>query len=327
MAYTDIIHQEYNKVTKTGGTLQFAFDTPIAQDGSPHIEQLIIQLDMTLGDATDINSNFSNVFSAMRVKTGSDELINFTAPILPGAAPTTTANLKSAPLGYAVSKLGGCDDVVIVSGTNAIGNLAIPLGLSASVSHRMNFSITFGSIDTWSASEMSASTLSILAVYGTSTEAVIYGSGQQFDDTAAGTRTAVIYGKSGWNMLGVLQVNDQAADELTEVRVRNGSFRALKPSTWRLLNGDWTNGIQYFNKSLTYAPELATNNLAGQIFIDLRRLSAGAGVELDVTSTTTTTRTYFPIWVAAIGAATGNPPRQTASTKQNVTENVLSDTY
>ena len=327
MAYTDIIHQEYNKVNKAGGTLQFAFDTPIAQDGSPHIEQLIIQLDGTFASTANINSNYSQLFSAMRVKTGSDELINFTSPLIPALAPTTTPNLKAAPLGYAVSKLGGCDDVVIVSATNAIGNLAIPLGLSAAVSHRMNFSITFGSADTWSGSEMTASTLSILAVYGTSTEAVIYGSGQQFDDTAAGTRTAVIYGKQGWNMLGVLQVNDDAADALTEVRVRNGSFRALKPSTLRLLNGDWTNGIQYFNKDATYAPELATNNLAGQIFIDLRRLTAGAGVELDVTSTTTTTRTYFPIWVAPIGASTGTPPRQTAQTKQNVTENVLSDTY
>ena len=330
MAYTDIIHEEYNQLVVAGGTLQFAFDTPVAQDGSPHIEQLMIQFELGGMSAVNaVNSNFSNVFKQIRLKTGSDELINYTTTLYPGSAPTTNPLLKAAPIGYMAQKLGGCDETS-ASGTTIIGYLALPLGISASVSHRLNWTIEYNSLNTWTGATADATntTVRIFSVYGTATESVLYGSGQQFDDSANATRTAVIFGKQGWNMLGLMQVNDSAADELTDIRVRNGQFRALTPLSWRLLNGESTNGIQYFDKDVLTQPRVTrVDALSGQLFIDLRRLSAGANAELDVTSTSTTTRTYYPIWVAPIGQGTGSPPRQTASTKQNVTENVLSDSY
>lgn len=330
MAYTDIIHEEYNQLNAGGGTLQFAFDTPIASDGSPHIEQIIIEFDLNVEDATLLNSNFSNVFSQIRLKTGSDELINYTTVLTPGAAPTANEELKIAPIGYMCQKVGGCDDVYI-DGKNVRGYLAIPLGLSAAVSHRMNWTLQYGSLENWVGSGFAvgaSQTVRIFSVYGTSVQAVLYGSGQQFDDSANATRTAVIFGKQGWNMLGVTMVNATAADELDEIRVRNGQFRALKPSTWRLLNGDLTAGLSFFDKDNQTQPQTTkTRELAGQLFIDLRKLTAGANAELDVTSTADTTRTYYPLWVAPIGAQTGTPPKQTARTKQDVTANVLSDSY
>lgn len=337
MAYTDIIHEEYNVLSAAGGTLQFAFDSPISQDGSPHMEQLIIEFDLPVDDVKKVNSNFSNIFNQIRLKTGSDELINYTTALIPSLAPTVDEGLKMAPIGYMATKVGGCDDVYIdqpdpASTVGTIrGYLALPLGISASVSHRMNWTIQYGNLETWTGSGFTAGsqpTVRIFSVFGTSLQAVLYGSGQQFDDSANATRTAVIFGKQGWNMLGVTMTNATAADELDEIRVRNGQFRALKPSTWRLLNGDLTNGLSFFDLANQTQPQTTkTNKLDGQLFIDLRKLSAGANAELDVTSLSDTTRTYYPLWVAPIGAQTGTPPRQTASTKQDVTGTVLSDSY
>ena len=165
--------------------------------------------------------------------------------------------------------------------------------------------------------------------YGRASDATLYGSRQDFTLTSGAERAVTIYGKRGWQMLGVSAINDSDADELSQIRVNNGAFRALKVQQWRILDSTYLSGIREDTPAVPPAVPTANWVLfrAGFLFLDLKRITAGANIDMTVSSTANTTYSFFPIWVAPLGAGSGSAPRQTIDTVSSTAKDVTSESF
>jgi hypothetical protein len=332
MAYTDIIHTEYNLLQTAGSTINFAFDSPVSNDGSPHMTHLNFQFDITMsGAVTSLNCGGDGLVADLRIKVGSQELINFQQTLYD----TGFTNRTITGAGVLAQKVGGYTNVDNDAGTvgHFVANFCLPYGLDASVPHRFNvtLSTTDASDFCGSAAEtISSSELNMIAHYGVSKETVLYGSRQDFNITADAARNFVIYGKAGWNMLGVLQTGNYTTlgdqvDDFSSIRLKNGAFRSLTMFDWRTVNGDmWNSPLRYPATTLNDTTPQYKGEQLGVVFLDLRRLTAGANAELLGTAAVTASATsFFPIWVAPIGTSLPQPPKQTVTTVDSTTEEVV----
>jgi len=255
-------------------------------------------------------------------------------------------NAANAPatigqFGVLIQRLGGTDYAANtdLAALTTIGEITWPVGLDAGQTHRVNVTVTLGN----EAANMGnqalvagTSQLNVIAQYGVSSESTIVGSRQDFILSAGSTRTITIYGKQGWSMLGAYTANDSAAlDGITECRVNNGAFRELTTTQWRGLNNSFsatgTGNLQLGNQpdqaaSGLMSPKVFAAGQAGAVFFNLRRITAGANIDMAVTCEPVANHTvaFYPVWVAPIGRGTKNPVRQTASTVQSTTATVES---
>ena len=325
MAYVDL--QSTNVTPVAGGaTYNFSYDTPIAADGSPHLTHLGFQIDWTLSEAlaAAIPSTIGRLITNMRIKIGSETILNFDDP-----APNVDA-LTPSNLSCLAQKVGGVDAATQYSTTQGIGEITLPFGIDASRSHRVNISITLGNEATWCGKSFVPATteFNMIHYYGVAAQATLYGSRQDFTLTAGAQRTITTYGKEGWEMLGVVSINDTDADEITEIRVNNGAFRALTVQQWRILDSSYLLGIRNEGAGDGLAagvntPTWTTARL-GFVFLDLKRLTAGANIDMTVTTDAATTYSFFPVWVANIGASTSKAPRQNQKSISSTAYNVES---
>lgn len=320
MAYVDLISTNITPVAG-GATYNFAYDTPISADGSPHITHLGFQMDMTVAaGAVSNNATMGRLISNFRIKVGSETVLNFDDPA-PSADATTPSNIS-----VLAQKVGGIDASIFTSATNVIGELTLPFGIDATKSHRVNVSITLLSETDWCGKALTpASTeFNMIHYYGTSAEATLYGSRQDFTLTNGAERAITVYGKDGWEMLGVVAVNDSDADEVDEVRVNNGAFRSLPVQQWRVLDSTYTSGIRSEGAGDGTTAPIPTWSVQrlGFLFIDLKRLTAGSNIDIVVSSTADTTYSFFPVWVASIGQGTGAAPSQNQKTVSSTGMNV-----
>ena len=331
MAYTDIIHTEYNLVQTAGSTINYAFDSPVSNDGSPHMTHLCFQFDLTMsGPVIGLPVGGDALVSDVRIKVGSRELINFQQTLYDTGMNTTTVT----GLGVMAQKVGGYTTVHRSGANSYVANMCLPFGLDASVPHRFNITLTTFDADAFcigaGALTIASSELNMIAHYGVSKDTVQYGSRQDFNITANAQRNFVIYGKQGWNMLGVLQTGNYTTlatqvDDFTDIRLKNGAFRTLTMFDWRMINGDmWNSPLQYPDPVIGGTTPQYKGQQLGAIFLDLRRLTAGANAELLGTAAVTATATsFFPIWVAPVGTRTPAPPKQTVVTVDSTTEEVV----
>lgn len=320
MAYVDLISTNVTPVSG-GATYNFAYDTPISADGSPHITHLGFQMDMTFAAGAVTNaSTIGRLISDFRIKVGSETVLNFNDPA-PSADATTPSNIS-----VLAQKVGGIDASIFVSATSCIGELTLPFGIDATKSHRVNVSITLLDESGWCGKAFTpASTeFNMIHYYGTSAEATLYGSRQDFTLTNGAERSITVYGKNGWEMLGVVAINDSDADEIDTVRVNNGAFRSLPVQQWRVLDSTYTSGIRSEGAGDGTAAPVPTWSVErlGFLFVDLKRLTAGANIDLIVDSTADTTYSFFPVWVASIGQGTGAPVSQNQKTVSSTGMNV-----
>jgi len=317
MAYVDLVSTGVTPVVG-GATYNFAFDTPVAADGSPHITHLGFQSSMTFGLLPAVTTTLGRLISNIRIKVGSMELVNFDDPEFDPAAAGIPSNLS-----VLAQKVGGTDAQTL-TGLTLLSELSLPFGLDASKSHRVNMSITLGDEAVWAGQPLipASTEFNIVHYYGRSAEQTLYGSRQDFDLNLNATRTVTIYGKQGWNMLGVVACDDSLADALSAIRVNNGAFRELTAAQWRILDGTYKNGIR--NDAVGVSPAW-TLFKSGFQFLDLKRITAGANVDLAVTAALTTTCSFFPVWVAPLGAKSGAAPKQTTQTVSSVTGTVNSE--
>lgn len=324
MAYVDLVSTGVTPVAG-GSTYNFAYDTPISADGSPHITHVGFQVNMTVG-AGGINpaSTIGRLISNFRIKVGSETILNFDDPHVAVDA-TTPSNIS-----VLAQKVGGIDASLATSATTIEGQLTLPFGIDATRSHRVNVSITLKDESAWCGQALvpASTEYNMIHYYGTSAEATLYGSRQDFTLTNGAERAITTYGKTGWNMLGVVAINDSDADEISQIRVNNGAFRALSVQEWRVLDSTYLDGIRAEGAGDGTAIGALQPNWVlmrlGFLFIDLKRLTAGANIDMTVTSTADTTYSFFPIWVAPIGQGTGQAPRQTQKTVSSVAYNVES---
>ena len=321
MAYVDLVSSGVTPV-QGGSTYNFSYDTPISADGSPHITHIGFQIDGAVATGPTYNSaGIGNLISNYRIKIGADTLLNFDDTTAYGADNATQSNISCM-----ATKVGGWDTCTEIAddGANAtmVGELTLPFGLDASRSHRVNVSITLGSETAWcgKAFTVAQTEFNMVHFYGTAKDSTLYGSRQDFTLTNGAQRTLTVYGKTGWNMLGVVYLNDQVVDEVSEIRPNNGSFRALTVQQWRVLDSTYTEGFQ------TTKPDSnvwsAVNARAGFLFLDLKRLTAGADISMAFTATADSTASLYPVWVAPLNQGTSSPVRQTQKSVSSTARDV-----
>ena len=150
------------------------------------------------------------------------------------------------------------------------------------------------------------------------------------------TRQVVTYGKDGFNMLGVFATsNINTTDQFTRFRVNNGAFRELDTMQWRALNNSFGGpdptslrlgniGVMAADGSVGRPTDLSGQG--GSLFLNLRRLSAGASADIAVTygaiAAGTDQLALYPVWVAPVSSKSGAPVRQTIVTPQSTTKTV-----
>jgi len=327
MAYVDLVSTQLTPITG-GATYNWAFDTPVAADGSPHITHIGFQLDMTslavgIGGYTGTNT-IGSLISNYRIKIGAETILNFDDP--------NASNDQTVPSNMSVlaQKVGGVDATTATSTTTILGELTLPFGIDASRSHRVNISITLLDEVGWCGVALTPATteFNTILYYGVSSDATLYGSRQDFTLTNGAQRTITTYGKAGWQMLGVVALNDSTTDGISAVRVNNGAFRELKTFQWRVLDSSYIHGIRSEGMGAgdtdgVNSPAWVTAKL-GFLFLDLKRLTAGANIDMTVTSVEDTTYSFFPIWVAKIGQSTSKAPSQNQKSVSSTAYNVES---
>ncbi len=326
MAYVDLVSTGVTPVAN-GSTYNFSFDTPISMDGSPHLTHIGFQMDATQSGVSTYTATMGRLISNYRIKVGSTTILDFNDPA-PSADAGTPSNIS-----VLAQKVRGVDSLQL-TGTDTtqwMGELSLPFGLDATKSHRVNVTITLLDEEAWCGTALTPATteFNMVMYYGRASDATLYGSRQDFTLTSNAERAITIYGKQNWQMLGVSAINDSDADEVSEIRVNNGAFRALKVQQWRILDSTYLNGIR--EDTPPAPPAVATPNWilsrAGYVFLDLKRISAGANIDLIVTSTANTTYSFFPIWVAPLGQGSGKAPRQTIETVSSTAKDVTSESY
>jgi hypothetical protein len=295
MAYVDLVSTGLTPV-QGGSTYNFSYDTPISADGSPHLTHMGFQIDGKVGAGPAFVSTIGRLITNIRIKIGSNTIVDFNDPFA-NVDGTTPSNLSCL-----AAKVRGVDMIspINADGSEFLSEVALPFGLDASRSHRVNY-------------------------YGTAADSTLYGSRQDFTLTNGAERAITIYGKQGWSMLGISAINDTDADEVSQIRVNNGAFRALKIQQWRVLDSTYLNGIRTIGADLN-APSWVLSR-AGFVFLDLKRITAGANIDLIVSSTADTTYSFFPVWVAPLNAKTANAPQQTIKTVSSTAKDVESESY
>jgi len=318
MAYVDLVSTQLTPI-KGGTTYNFSFDTPVSQDGSPHLTHIGFQIDGAVSAGANYKSGgIGRLISNYRIKVGSNTLLDFNDP-----APAADALVQSN-LSFLAAKVGGWDACAESVADSFIGELTLPFGIDATRSHRINVTLTLNNEEDWCGQtfDVAATEFNMVMYYGTATDSTLYGSRQDFTLTNGATRAITAYGKTGWNMLGIAAINDADVDQVSEIRSNNGAFRALKVEQWRVLDSTYTQGVQ--DTKPDSAVWSAVTKRAGFVFLDLKRLTAGADISLMVTSSADTTYSFFPVWVAPIGRSAGNPTRQTQKSISNTASDVNS---
>lgn len=328
MAYTDLVSTGITLVADTATSYNFAYDTPIASDGSPHIVKMGLQLDATMADNPTFTSTLAGLITSVRIKVGSNIIVDWNDPV--GIADSEVIS----QLGVVVQRIGGEDWLLEYNQTSfkVLSQLTFPMGLDATKTHRVNVTLGFADVSTWSSTNagfnVNATELNMVLDYGTATEATIIGSRQDFIISADATRTITVYGKQGWSMLGVHLCGDSATDDqFSKVRINNGAFRELTLTQWRSLNNAFgKNPLQYLPTALSgglSAPQYKAVQ-EGSVFLNLRRITAGANIDMAITEgqSASNTASLFPVWVAPIGKGSGKAPKQTAKSVQSTTSTV-----
>lgn len=334
MAYTDLVSSGITP-TAGGATYSFAFDTPIAADRSPHITHFGIQLNAQGAAAFTTIAGLSTIISQLRVKVGSNIVMDWTDNV---AAKTAAALSQS---GVLVMRTGGQDyssTYTTAAGINqgAICELLFPLGLPADKTHRVNVTCVLGNEALILTNGMTgaASELNVSLNYGVSLEQTIYGSAQQFTMAANQTRVVTIFGKQGYSLLGVLAASNQdLVDNFLSARVNNGAFRELNIQQWRALNNSFAStdatslrlgDVPVAGAAGNFGQQTMLSAQAGVFFMNLRRLTPGANIDIAFTygANGDTPLSLYPVYVANISQRQGPPVRQTIKQPQSTTQTV-----
>jgi hypothetical protein len=337
MAYTDLVSSQVTLVPG-GGNYNFSFDTPIAADGSPHIVSWGPQLNATaVAGAMTPTNGLSGMIGTLRVQVGSEIVINWNNNGTPAAG-------TLSQFGAFIQRLGGQDFCITDAADDltVLAELSMPVGLDASKSHRVNVQITLldeNAFMTGQALVAANSTLDWTINYGVAKERTIVGARQDFQMTAAATRTVTVFGREGFSMLGMMcaSANNNGGatavilDAIQSIRINNGAFRELFVNQWRSLNNSFRNpdrtslaigNMGNVTAAGVMAEQTRIAGQAGSLFLNLRRISAGANIDAAFTYTAANgdaPLAIYPVWVANIGATEAKAPRQTIITPQSTT--------
>ena len=284
------------------------------------VDEVIVRMAFTLNAAGNIAADTSNIIDSFRLILNGETVWDYQASI------SDNANNAAGTFGYLLNSLG--------PGRSVDGNtqgaareyyFRIPVGrnMAPGIS-RLEYTLGYAALTGAGGAPTAASTefwirynpamqttttlgAATTAPYTATTQQVVARVPQNVPGTLAGV---------------LIQTDQDAADEITDIRIVSQSDFAMDIDFWRLLNGDLYNGVQFMDPATAAGLQMG-QALLGQVFIPLYQLSLADDLRMQVTANAANTLSVTPVLTSPIAGKPAPAQTQTESVPTNIAKSVL----
>ena len=285
------------------------------------VDEVIVRMAFTLNAAADIAADTSNIIDSFRLILNGETCWDYQASI------SDNANNACGTFGYLLNSLGPGRSVDVNTGT-AVREyyFRIPVGrnIAPGIS-RLEYTLGYAALTGAAGAPTAASTefwirynpaMQTTTTLGAATTAPYTATQQQIvcrvPQNVPGTLAGVL-----------LQSNQDAADEITDIRVVSQSDFAMDTDMWRMLNHDLS-GIWFMDPATANGLQMGQALLGPQIFIPLYQLSLADDLRMQVTANAANTLSVTPVLTSPIAGKPAPAQVQTESVPTNIAKSVLS---
>ena len=323
--------------TSSGATAELPTAAAIQYAGGVNvpggsIDEFILVFNGTKAAAGDIDGDFSNAVSSMRLTLNGDQFFSFQAGY------TSPATTQPGNLGYLLNSMGrGRNTESVLTSTALSAFMRIPCGRKAPSSvGRLEYSINYAALGNTLVGTANAE-FQIWARYNDNYQTTVTVGQGTTVNASVGIQQIVMTMPSGvpGTLAGFMIMDDRATDaDLTSVQVISQSDYQMTKNYWRLINGDMNNGVQYADSAIAAAAVAAgTGSLSlqsvqftpGCLFIPTYGLTLANDVRVLCDFAAARTFQFLPVITAPAGAKSRDVQRQTQAVKSNVARSVLDD--
>ena len=285
------------------------------------IDEVIVRFGFTLNAAGDIAADTSNIIDSFRLILNGETVWDYQASI------SDNANNAAGTFGYLLNSLGPGRSVDVNTGTAVREYYArIPVGRNAAPGiSRLEYSLGYAALTGAAGAPTVASTEFWIRYNSAMETTTTLGAATTAPYTAT---TQQIVARVPQNVPGTLagvliQTDQDAADEITDIRVVSQSDFAMDVDMWRMLNGDLYNGVQFMDPATAAGLQMG-QALLGCIFLPLFQLSLADDLRLQVTANAANTLSITPVLTSPIAGKPAPAQVQTESVPTNIAKSVLS---
>ena len=284
------------------------------------VDEVIVRMAFTLNAAGNIAADTSNIIDSFRLILNGETVWDYQASI------SDNANNAAGTFGYLLNSLGPGRSVdVNTQGAAREYYFRIPVGrnMAPGIS-RLEYALGFAALTGAGGAPTAASTefwirynpamqttttlgAATTAPYTATTQQVVARVPQNVPGTLAGV---------------LIQTDQDAADEITDIRIVSQSDFAMDIDFWRLLNGDLYNGVQFMDPATAAGLQMG-QALWGQVFIPLYQLSLADDLRMQVTANAANTLSVTPVLTSPIAGTPAPAQTQTESVPTNIAKSVL----
>ena len=284
------------------------------------VDEIIVRFAFTLNAAGDIAADTSNIIDSLRFVLNGETVWDYQASI------SDNANNGAGTFGYLLNSLGPGRSVDVNTGT-AVREyyIRVPVGrnIDPGIS-RLEYTLGFAALTGAGGAPTAASTefwirynpamqttttlgAATTAPYTATTQQVVCRVPQNVPGTLAGV---------------LLQSDQDAADDITSVRIVSQSDFSMDIDMWRCLNSD-LDGIWFMDPATANGLQMGQALLGPQIFIPLFQLSLADDLRMQVTAGAAGTLSVTPVLTSPIAGKPAPAAVQTESVVTNTAKSVL----
>ena len=284
------------------------------------VDEIIVRFAFTLNAAGDIAADTSNIIDSLRLVLNGETVWDYQASI------SDNANNACGTFGYLLNSLGPGRSVDVNTGT-AVREyyIRVPVGrnIAPGIS-RLEYTLGFAALTRAGRAPTAASTefwirynpamqttttlgAATTAPYTATTQQVVCRVPQNVPGTLAGV---------------LLQSNQDAADDITSVRIVSQSDFSMDIDMWRCLNSD-LDGVWFMDPATANGLQMGQALLGPQIFIPLFQLSLADDLRMQVTAGAAGTLSVTPVLTNPITGQPAPAQVQTESVPTNTAKSVL----
>ena len=284
------------------------------------VDEVIVRFAFTLNAAGDIAADTSNIIDSFRLILNGETVWDYQASI------SDNANNAAGTFGYLLNSLGPGRSVdVNTQAATREYYIRVPIGrnIAPGIS-RLEYTLGYAALTGAGGAPTAASTefwirynpamqttttlgAATTAPYTATTQQVVCRVPQNVPGTLAGV---------------LIQTDQDAADEITDVRIVSQSDFSMDIDMWRMLNGDLYNGVEFMDPATANGLQVG-QALLGQIFIPLFQLSLADDLRMQVTANAANTLSVTPVLTNPISGKPAPAQVQTESVPTNTAKSVL----
>ena len=284
------------------------------------VDEIIVRFAFTLNAAGDIAADTSNIIDSFRLILNGETVWDYQASI------SDNANNAAGTFGYLLNSLGPGRSVdVNTQGAAREYYFRIPVGrnIAPGIS-RLEYSMGYAALTGAGGAPTAASTEFWIRYNPAMQTTTTLGAATTAPYTAT---TQQVVARVPQNVPGTLagiliQTDQDAADEITDIRVVSQSDFAMDIDMWRMLNGDLYNGVKFMDPATANGLQLG-QALLGQIFVPLFQLSLADDLRMQVTANAANTLSITPVLTSPIAGKPAPAQVQTESVPTNIAQSVL----